>query len=111
MPQATESDNAPARVQRPGRMRPSITVALVLGFGSLVFLCIVGVLVLGIWTTGDNTRDFLADKAELASETLVGELERQLEMVRNGNANLAGLIDRGEGDTADQDCEFVLNAT
>ena len=59
-------------------MRPSITVALMLGFGSLVFLGIAGVLVLGIWTAGENTRDLLADKAELASETLVGELERHL---------------------------------
>ena len=82
-------------------MRPSITVALMVGFGSLVFLGIAGVLVLGLWTAGENTRDLLADKAELASEALVGELERHLGAVRDGNAYLADLIDRGEVDTAD----------
>ena len=101
MSEATESDNALDRARRPGWMRPSITAALLLGFGSLVFLGIAGVLVLGIWTTGENTRDLLADKAELASEMLVGELERHLGAVRDGNAYLADLIDRGELDTAD----------
>ena len=72
-------------------MRPSITAALMVGFGSLVFLGIAGVLVLGIWTAGENTRDLLADKAELASETLVGELERLLGAVRDGNAYLEGI--------------------
>ena len=46
------------------------------GGRSLVFLCIVGVFVLGIWTTDKNTRDFLADNAELASESLFAELKR-----------------------------------
>ena len=101
MSEVTESDSAPDRVPRRDRMRPSITVALMAGFGTLVFLGVVGVLALGIWTAGENTRDLLADKAELASETLVGELERYLGAVRDGNAYLADLIARGEVDTAD----------
>ena len=82
-------------------MRPSIAVTLMAGFGTLVLLGITGVLVLGTWAAGENTRDLMADKAELASETLVGELERYLGAVRDGNAYLADLIARGEVDTAD----------
>ena len=101
MAETTDSDNAVERAPRRGWMRPSIAVALMAGFGTLVFLGVAGVFVLGIWTAGENTRDLLADKAELASETLVGELERHLGTVRDGNAYLADLIERGEIDTSD----------
>ena len=101
MPQAIESEYSPDRARRSSRMRPSITVALMLGFGSLAVFCIAGVLVLGIWATGENTRHFSSDKAELAGETLSGELKRQLGIVRKGNIYLAGLIGRDEVDTAD----------
>jgi len=101
MPEATESEYTPDWARRSSRMRPTITAALLLGFGSLVCFCIAGVFVLGIWTTDKNTRDFLADEAELASEMLFGDLKRQLEVVRNGNDYLIGLIDRGNVDTAD----------
>ena len=101
MPKTTESEYTPDQGRRLRRMRPSITVALLLGFGSLVIFCVAGVLVLGIWTTDENTGDILTDKVELASETVFSELKRQLEVVRNGNAYLADLIDREEVDTAD----------
>ncbi len=101
MPEATDSDSTPGAARRPGRMRPSIAVALMAGFGTLVFLGVAGVFVLGIWAAGENTRDLVADKAELASAALVGELERELGAVRDGNAYLADLIARGEVDTAD----------
>ncbi len=76
-------------------------MALTAGFGSLVFLGVAGVFGLGLWSASENTRDLLVDKAELAAETLVGEIERHLDAVRDGNAYLAGLVDRGEVETGD----------
>ncbi len=101
MPEPTDSVSAPDEVPRPGRMRPSIAVALMAGFGGLIFLAVAGVLTLGIWTAGENTRDLLADKAEIAAATLVGEIERRLGAVRDGNTYLADLIIRGEVDAGD----------
>ncbi len=101
MSNSSASDAPSEATPRRDRLRPSIALALMAGFGTLVGLGVAATLTLGLWTASQNTRALLADKATLANETLVGILQRHLDSARDGNTYLADLIVRGEIDTAD----------
>ena len=83
------------------KLRLSISTALMLGFGTLVFAGIASVFTILMWSARENTNNLLGDKAELANAALVGDLRRHLDPVRDGNTYIADLIARGEIDARD----------
>jgi adenylate cyclase len=81
---------AEAAAQR--RLKPSITTALVLGFGALMVCGMALVLGISMWSAQKNTRELLADNAELAMLSLVRETRRRLAPVEQANRYVADLI-------------------
>jgi uncharacterized protein YneF (UPF0154 family) len=71
------------------RLKPSITTALVFGFGALIVVGMVVVLAISMWSAQKNTRSLLADNARLAMLSLIRETRRQLNPVMTTNAYVA----------------------
>ena len=93
-------DSTTATIEEP-RFRLSISTALIAGICGLVFLGTAAVLTIGLWGAARNTMGLLADKAELATGGLARSLQQHLDPVRDGNAFLTDLIQRGEIDVTD----------
>lgn len=85
------------------KLKPSITTALVLGFGTLIVGGMVLVLTISLWSAQKNTRELLAGNAQLAMLSLVRETRRRLEPVQDANNYIAGLLSTGELDPKDRD--------
>jgi adenylate cyclase len=83
------------------RLKPSITTALVFGFGALIVVGMVVVLAISMWSAQKNTRSLLADNARLAMLSLIRETRRQLNPVMSTNAYVAELINAKRIDTDD----------
>ena len=92
---------ADAGVRR--KIKPSITTALVLSFGTLIVVGMVAVLGISMWSAQKNTRELLADNAQLAVLSLVRETRRRLAPVLTTNEYIAKLIVDGEIDITDRD--------
>lgn len=84
------------------RLKPSITTALVLSFGALILFGMALVLGISIWTGQKNTRELLADNAELAMLSLVRETRRRIAPVEQANAYVADLVVRNRIDLKDR---------
>lgn len=83
---------SPAEARSDRRLKPSITTALVLGFGALIVCGMALVLGISMWSAQKNTRELLADNAELAMLSLVRETRRRLAPVEQANRYVAELI-------------------
>ena len=75
------TDLAPAKR---ARIKPSLTTALVLGFGGLIVIGMMTILGITMWSAQKNTRELLADNARFAVVSLVRETRRRLAPVRRG---------------------------
>ncbi|MFY8095177.1 MAG: adenylate/guanylate cyclase domain-containing protein [Niveispirillum sp.] len=80
-----------------------ITLVLTLGFGGLMLVAVASVFWLGVQTSGRNTYNLLADKAELAMNMVEARVRAQLDPARNQVDYLTGLLSTGEVSINDQD--------
>jgi class 3 adenylate cyclase len=97
-----ENSTIPARNLQPG-FRLAIGAALMLGFGTLVFIAAASVLGIGLWSARENTIELIRDGEELQVELLVERVRGHLDPVMKANAYLAKLMADGVVDTTDQD--------
>ncbi len=84
------------------RTRLPIAAVLVAGFGSLMLLAVASVLVLGLVSAGRNTFTLLNDRADLALSGVEVRVRNQLNPARDMARFVAGLMERGELDPADE---------
>ena len=78
------------------RVRASLTTAPVLGFGTLIFVGMVVVQGISMWSAQKNTRTLLARNADAGVLSLVREARRRLAPVQDLNEYVARLIDSGQ---------------
>lgn len=93
--QLTDVEKARAPTRR-ARIKPSLTTALVLGFGALIVVGMGAVQAITMWSAQKNTRELLADNAQFAVFSLVRETRRRLAPVRTLNDYVTRLIDTGQ---------------
>ncbi len=84
------------------RIKPSVTTALVLGFGTLMLVGMVIVQGITMWSAQKNTRELLAENAHFAVLSLVRETRRHLAPVRELTEYLTRMIDTGQIDLDDR---------
>lgn len=94
------SDRMPEKRQR---IKPSLTTALVLGFGALIVIGMGAVQAITMWSAQKNTRELLADNAQFAVFSLVRETRRRLAPVRTLNEYVTRMIDTGQIDLDDRE--------
>ena len=87
------SNSAPVKRKR---IKPSLTTALVLGFGALIVIGMGTVQAIAMWSAQKNTRELLAGNARFAVVSLVRETRRRLAPVRTLNEYITGMIDTGQ---------------
>lgn len=94
------------------RIKPSLTTALVLGFGAVILIGMILVQGISMWSAQKNTRELLADNAQFAVLSLVRETRRRLAPVRELNEYITRLIDSGQVDPGDREVlgETLLTA-
>lgn len=92
----------PVPVKRP-RIKPSLTTALVLGFGALIVIGMGTVQAITMWSAQKNTRELLADNARFAVVSLVRETRRRLAPVQELNEYVTRMIDSGQIDLDDRE--------
>jgi class 3 adenylate cyclase len=85
------------------RFRIAISAALMLSFGTLVFIAAASVLGIGLWSARENTIELIRDGEELQVELLVERVRGHLDPVMKANAYLANLVSQGIVDPNDQD--------
>lgn len=95
--QLTVPATDPAPVKRK-RIKPSLTTALVLGFGALIVIGMGTVQAITMWSAQKNTRELLAGNARFAVVSLVRETRRRLAPVRTLNEYVTRMIDTGQID-------------
>ena len=88
------------RKRRPFRI--GISRGLLIGFGSLVFLAIVAVLGVGLWSARQNTYDLLHDKSESTVALLTARLEQYLGPVEDQLRHLGRQIEDGAIELGDE---------
>lgn len=88
---------------RKGRWRLPITLVLTLGFGGLMLVAVASVFWLGVQTSGRNTYNLLADKAELAMNMVEARVRAQLDPARNQVDYMTNLLAMGQVSIQDQD--------
>lgn len=84
------------------RIKPSVTTALVLGFGALMLAGMMLVQGITMWTAQKNTRELLAENADFAVLSLVRETRRRLAPVRELTEYVTRMIDSGQIDINDR---------
>jgi adenylate cyclase len=84
------------------RIKPSVTTALVLGFGTLMLVGMVMVQGITMWSAQKNTRELLAENAHFAVLSLVRETRRHLAPVRELTEYITRMIDSGQIDLDDR---------
>ena len=94
MANIVEPDSAATPSQT--RVRASLTTAPVLGFGTLIFVGMVVVQGISMWSAQKNTRTLLARNADAGVLSLVREARRRLAPVQDLNEYVTGLIDSGQ---------------
>jgi len=110
MTDIVKSDQAPEPAR--GRARTSLTMVLVLGFGGLIFVGMLIVQGVSMWSAQKNTSSLLARNASFAALSLVREARRRLEPVQDLNEYVSQLIDTGQIDLDDRQAlaETLLTA-
>tara|TARA_R110000868_G_scaffold2930_6_gene19990 strand:+ start:39691 stop:41520 length:1830 start_codon:yes stop_codon:yes gene_type:complete len=95
-----------------GRIKSSLTTALVFGFGTLILVGMILVQGISMWSAQKNTRELLAENAQFAVLSLVRETRRRLAPVGELNEYITRLIDSGQIDIDDADTlgEALLTA-
>ena len=88
------------RERRPFQI--GISRGLLVGFGSLVFLAIVAVLGVGLWSARQNTYDLLHDKSESTVALLTARLEQYLGPVEDQLLHLGRQIEDGAIELGDE---------
>ena len=88
------------RERRPFQI--GISRGLLVGFGSLVFLAIVAVLGVGVWSARQNTYDLLHDKSESTVALLTARLEQYLGPVEDQLLHLGRQIEDGAIELGDE---------
>ena len=94
-----------ARSPRMRERRPfqiGISRGLLVGFGSLVFLAIVAVLGVGLWSARQNTYDLLHDKSKSTVALLTARLEQYLGPVEDQLLHLGRQIEGGAVELRDE---------
>ena len=86
-----------------GRWRLPIMLVLTLGFGGLMLAAVASVFWLGVQTSGRNTYNLLADKAELAMNMVEARVRAQLDPARNQVEYLTSLVAMGQASIDDVD--------
>lgn len=94
------ADSAPVKRKR---IKPSLTTALVLGFGALIVIGMGTVQAITMWSAQKNTRELLAGNARFAVVSLVRETRRRLAPVRTLNEYVTRMIDTGQIDLDDRE--------
>lgn len=94
------TDSTPVKRKR---IKPSLTTALVLGFGALIVIGMGTVQAITMWSAQKNTRELLAGNARFAVVSLVRETRRRLAPVRSLNEYLTRMIDTGQIDLDDRE--------
>ena len=89
-------------VEKRRRIKPSVTTALVLGFGALMIAGMMLVQGITMWTAQKNTRELLAENADFAVLSLVRETRRRLAPVRELTEYVTRMIDTGQIDINDR---------
>lgn len=84
------------------RIKPSLTTALVLGFGALIVIGMGMIQGITMWSAQKNTRELLADNARFAVVSLVRETRRRLSPVRDLSEYVTRMIDTGQIDLDDR---------
>ena len=87
---------------RSPRFRIAIGAALMLGFGTLVFMAAASVLGIGLWSARENTIELLRDREEYLVDLLVERVRGHLNPVMEANAYVANLIGNKSVDPADR---------
>ena len=87
-------------------MKPSITTVLVTGFGLLIVVGMMLVQGISLWTAQRNTLALLGDLSHLAISSFVREVRGHLRPVEDANSYIAGMIESGALDPAD-DARFA----
>lgn len=87
-------------------MKPSITTVLVTGFGLLILVGMMLVQGISMWTAQRNTLALLGDRTHLAISSFVREVRGHLQPVEDANSYIAGMIESGALDPAD-DARFA----
>jgi hypothetical protein len=83
-------------------IKPSVTTALVLSFGTLMLVGMVMVQGITMWSAQKNTRELLAENAHFAVLSLVRETRRHLAPVRELTEYITRMIDTGQIDLDDR---------
>ncbi|MBM3481762.1 MAG: HAMP domain-containing protein [Alphaproteobacteria bacterium] len=95
-PDPPAEDAAAARA----RFQIRISRGLLFGFGGLVLLAVVAVLVVGLWSARQNTFDLLRDKSESTIELLLARIEQYLRPAEDQLFHLAKQFESGSIDLA-----------
>lgn len=92
-----EDDIRPKTGQQP-RFRMSISTALMLGFGLLVFTAAASVLGIGLWSASINTIQLVRDRDQLSIDLMEQQLRGHIEPMMEANEFVARLIAAGDID-------------
>ena len=84
-----------------GRFRVRIGTLLVLGFGSLVFVAVAGVLILGLSSARQNTQELLAEKTISIVDSIERQIHNHLRPVELQARSIAGDFATGRVGLAD----------
>ena len=97
---------------KPGRMKTSLTTALVLGFGAVILIGMILVQGISMWSAQKNTRELLGANAQFAVLSMVRETRRRLAPVSGLNEYITRMIDAGQVDVDDHELfgETLLTA-
>lgn len=100
----TQDDHPPAAVpEKRRRVKPSLTTALVVGFGAVILVGMGLVQGISMWSAQKNTRELLAVNAQFAVMSMVRETRRRLAPVRQLNNYVTRMIDSGQIDLDNQE--------
>jgi hypothetical protein len=101
LPPAVEPPSGVAASSR--RFEIRLSVALVLGFGGLVFLAVASVIALGAWSARETTLSLLHDKSTAVMQQIVNGLELYLRPVENQLVHLGAQTEAGRLDVDGED--------
>lgn len=91
-----------AHAKKP-RRRASITAVLALSFGSLVFIAVLAVLSISLYSGLENIRELLVSNATNQMAAMQRSLSNTLDPLENRAQDVAQLIYEGDVDTADEE--------
>ncbi len=97
-----EDDIRRETAQQP-RFRMSISTALMLGFGLLVFTAAASVLGIGLWSASINTIQLVRDRDQLSIDLMEQQLRGHIESMMEANKFVARLIAAGNIDPNDKE--------